>query len=403
MTERLYLTDPYLQTFHARVLELREHNGKPAAVLDRTAFYPEGGGQPGDRGTLGGARVLDTQDHDGAVLHLLDKAIAGEVEAQLDWDRRFDHMQQHHGQHLLSAAFDKAGAPTVSFHLGERTCTIDLDAALGKLDLRKTERETNQSIWRNLPVVARDFSGEERARLSLRKEPVKGDRVVLVEGVDASPCGGTHPARTGEVGCVAILRAQRWGGGAASPSDGSSPRGGASNGKTRVEFVCGNRAVQLLHEASDAVAAAADALKCAPADLAASVARVSAESQARRKSLEALQGELAKVEAAQLRARFGAAPVVARLERGAAFARAVAQAISAEGGTALIASTEDGRGHLCFARPKGAGPAMGALLKESLALLSGKGGGSPDFAQGAGDPARLDEALALAAAKLSTG
>ena len=207
MTERLYLTDPYLQTFHARVLEMREHNGKPAAVLDRTAFYPEGGGQPGDRGTLGGARVLDTQDHDGVVLHLLDQPIAGEVEAQLDWDRRFDHMQQHHGQHLLSAAFDKAGAPTVSFHLGERTCTIDLDAALGKLDLRKTERETNQSIWRNLPVVARDFSGEERARLQLRKEPVKGDRVVLVPGVDASPCGGTHPRRTSEVGAIAVLRA----------------------------------------------------------------------------------------------------------------------------------------------------------------------------------------------------
>ena len=383
MTERLYLTDPYLKSFHARVLEMRDFKGQPAAVLDRTAFYPEGGGQPGDRGTLGGAQVLDTQDQDGVVLHLLDKPISGEVDAQLDWDRRFDHMQQHHGQHLLSAAFDKAAAPTVSFHLGERTCTIDLDVAIGKLDLRGTERETNQSIWRNLPVVARDFSGEERARLPLRKEPVKGDRVVLVEGVDASPCGGTHPLRTGEVGCVVILRAQRWG-----------------EGKARIEFVCGNRAVQLLHEANDGLTAAADALKCAPADLAASVARVSAESQARRKSLEALQGELAKVEAAQLRAKFGAAPVVIRLERGPAFARAVAQAISAEGGTALIASTEDGRGHLCFARPKGAGPAMGALLKEALAVIAGKGGGSPDFAQGAGDPARLDEALAFAAEKL---
>ena len=386
MTERLYLADPYLKTFRARVLEMRDFEGKPAAVLDRTSFYPEGGGQPGDRGTLGSVHVLDTQERAGVILHLLDKPIAGEVDAQLDWDRRFDHMQQHHGQHLLSAAFDKAGAPTVSFHLGERTCTIDLDAPIGKLDLREIERKTNQSIWRNLPVVARDFSGDERARLSLRKEPVKGDRVVLVEGVDASPCGGTHPARTGEVGCVAILRAQRWG-----------------EGKARIEFACGNRAVKLLHEQNEAIFAAADALKCAPADLAPSVARVAAESQARRKSLEALQAELAKVEAAQLRARFGTAPVVVRLERGAAFARAVAQAISAEGGTALIASTEDGRGHLCFARPRGPGPALGALLKEALALLGGKGGGGAEFAQGSGDPARLDEALALAAQKLSAG
>ena len=386
MTERLYLADPYLKSFRARVLEMRDLKGQPAAVLDRTAFYPEGGGQPGDRGTLGGAQVLDTQEQEGVVLHVLDQPIDGEVEARLDWDRRFDHMQQHHGQHLLSAAFDKTGAPTVSFHLGDRTCTIDLDAPLGKLDLRAAERETNQSIWRNLPVVARDFSGEERARLPLRKEPVKGDRVVLVEGVDASPCGGTHPARTGEVGCVAILRAQRWG-----------------EGKARIEFACGNRAVKLVHELNDALGAAAEAIKCAPADLAPSVARIAAESQARRKSLESLQAELAKVEAAQLRAKFGTAPVVARLDRGAAFARAVAQAISAEGGTALIASTEEGRGHLCFARPKGPGPSLGALLKEALALLSGKGGGGAEFAQGSGDPARLDEALALAAQKLSAG
>src|SRR5438067_7263743 len=183
MTERLYLADPYLKTFRARVMEMRSLDGKPAAVLDRSAFYPEGGGQPGDRGTLGGARVLDTQERGGEVLHLVDQPLEGEVQAEIDWTRRFDHMQQHHGQHLLSAAFDKAGAPTVSFHLGERTCTIDLDAPIGKLDLAKAEADTNQSIWRDLPVIARDFTGEEREKLPLRKEPVKGDRVVLVEGV----------------------------------------------------------------------------------------------------------------------------------------------------------------------------------------------------------------------------
>ncbi len=401
MTDRLYLADPYLRSFRARVVEMRELDGKPAAVLDRSAFYPEGGGQPGDRGSLGAARVLDTQERGGVVLHLLDRAVEGEVDAQLDWERRFDHMQQHHGQHLLSAAFDKAGAPTVSFHLGERSCTIDLDASASRLDLRAAEAACNESIWRNLPIVARDFTGDERARLPLRKEPVKGDRVVLVEGVDASPCGGTHPSRTGEVGCVCILRAQRWGGGAGSPRDGRSPQGGASNEKARIEFVCGGRVVKLLREASESVAAAAEALKCAPADLATAAARVAAESQARRKSLEALQSDLAKLEAAQLRAK-AAGTVVARVDRGAAFARAVAQAIAAEGGTALIGALEEGRAHLCFARPKGPGPAMGALLKEALALLGGKGGGGAEFAQGSGDPAKLDEALALAAQKIAT-
>src|SRR5260370_863728 len=212
MSERLYLQDPYLRAFRARLVESRELDGRPAALLERSAFYPEGGGQPGDRGVIGTARVVDTQERGGEVLHVLDQPLPpGEYDAQIDWTRRFDHMQQHHGQHLLSAAFDRQGAPTVSFHLGERTCTIDLDAPLGKLDLARAEALANESIWRNLPVVARDFTGEERARLPLRKEPVKGDRVGPGAGGDASPCGGTHPARTGEEGCVAILKGQRWG------------------------------------------------------------------------------------------------------------------------------------------------------------------------------------------------
>jgi len=383
MTERLYLQDPYLKSFRARVLEVRDLDGRPAAVLDRTAFYPEGGGQPGDRGTIGGAKVVDTQERGGDVLHLLDAPIgAGEVAAEIDWRRRFDHMQQHHGQHLLSAAFDKLGAPTVSFHLGERTCTIDLDAPYGKLDLPRAESMANDSIWRDLPVVARDFVGEERARLPLRKEPVKGDRVVVVEGVDASPCGGTHPARTGEVGCIAILKAQKWG-----------------EGKSRVEFACGARVVRLLHEAGEAISGAAEALKCAPADVATAAARVADESNARRKTADGLLEELAQVEALRLKGQ--ASPIVAKLGRGAAFARAVAQRLAQEGATALLAAVEDGRAHLVFARPKGAqGPPMGGLLKEALAVLGGKGGGGPDFAQGSGAPEKLDDALALAAHRL---
>jgi alanyl-tRNA synthetase len=384
MTERLYLADPYLRRFRARVVEMRELAGKSAAVLDKSAFYPEGGGQPGDRGMLSGVRVLDTQERDGEVLHVVEREVAGEVEGQLDWTRRFDHMQQHHGQHLLSAAFDKVGAPTISFHLGERTCTIDLDAPLARLDLRAAEAAANESVWRDLPVVARDFVGEERARLPLRKEPVKGDRVVLVEGVDASPCGGTHPARTGEVGCIAVLRAQRWG-----------------EGKARIEFACGGRVVKLLRETNEVLGSAAEALKCAPADVAQAAARSSSESLARRKEAEALLGDLAKLEAARLRALGN--PVVAKVDRGAAFARAVAAAIAAGGGTALLGAVDEGRGHLVFARPKGAGPAMGALLKEALAVMGGKGGGSPDFAQGAGSPERVDDALALAAEKARSG
>jgi alanyl-tRNA synthetase len=387
MTERLYLTDAYLTTFTAHVVSSAERDGKPAALLDRSAFYPEGGGQPADRGTLGAARVVDVQESAGDVIHLLDRPLAAgtEVEGRVDWDRRLDHMQQHHGQHLLSAAFERVhGAPTRSFHLGERTCTIDLDFSVSKLDdaaLRKAEAAANESVWRNLPVIARDFSGEERNRLPLRKEPVKGDRVVLVEGVDASPCGGTHPLRTGDVGAIAVLGAQKWGQGAA-----------------RIEFVCGARVVRLVAEQGRWLKEAADALKTAPRDLPEAVRRTFEESSARRKLAAELERELSRLRAEEM-IRTGS-PVVAKVER-ASFARVLSSAIAERGAIALIAAVEDGRAHLCFARPKGSGPAMNEVLKEALAVLSGKGGGSPDFAQGSGDPARLDEALAAAKAKLS--
>ncbi len=389
MTHRLYLDDPYLSRFSARVLAARELDGKPAVVLDRSAFYPEGGGQPADRGHLGGVAVLDVQERGGEVLHALERPLleGAEVEGSVDWARRLDHMQQHHGQHLLSAAFEKVhAAPTVSFHLGERSCTIDLDCSVSKLDgpaLRAAEAAANESVWRDHPVVARDFTGDERAALPLRKEAVKGDRVVLVEGVDASPCGGTHPRRTGEVGAIAVLRAQKWGA-----------------GKARVEFVCGGRVVRLLGELHGQVSAAAEAFKSAPAELADAARRSVADSQARRKAIEALESELAGHLAAQLASTTPTGPVVARLSRGAGMARAVASALVTLGRTALVATVDEGRAHLCFARPKGPDQSMSELLKAALATLSGKGGGSAEFATGSGEPARLDEALAASSAQV---
>jgi len=309
------------------------------------------------------------------------------VEGLVDWQRRFDHMQQHHGQHLLSAAFERVlEAPTTSFHLGERTCTIDLDCSISRLDqgaLRSAEAAANDSVWRDLTVVARDFSPEERARLPLRKEPVKGDRVVVVQGVDASPCGGTHPSRTGEVGAIAVLGAQKWG-----------------SGEARIEFACGGRVVKLLAEQGRWLVGAAEALKCAVREVPEAARRTADEAVARRKTAEALEKELARAQAAELAAK--GSPVVATVER-ASLARALAVAVADRGATALIAASEDGRAHLCFARPRGAtGPGMNEVLKDALQVLGGKGGGSPDFAQGSGDPSRLHEALAAARQRVST-
>ena len=433
MTDRLYLADPYLARFDAYVLAERRLGERTAVVLSRTAFYPEGGGQPADHGTLGTARVVDVQEVEGEILHAVEGAVpAGRVTGVLDWARRFDHMQQHHGQHLLSAAFEAAlGARTVSFHLGEETCTIDLDVSadrLGPATLVEIELTASGLVWRDLAVEARELGPEELARLVLRKEPTKGSRVVVVRDplvqdergvlwgaalgqpgeagserrgdpgtprpagwaglIDASPCGGTHPRRTGEVGGIAVLRAQKWGAGA------------------RVEFACGARVLGLLRRASERLGEVAGALRCAPHEAPGAAARLAAESLGRKKDLDRLALTLARAEAVRLAARAGA--IAEELEApasdAASYLRAVGQALAAEGRLALLGARGDGRALLCFARPKGAGPDLGALLREAVEVLGGKGGGAPDLAQGGGPRAeKLGEALALARGRVAAG
>lgn len=420
MTERLYLSNPYLARFTGRITDVREANGRIAVVLDRTAFYPEGGGQPADHGTIGGVRVTDVQEVEGEVRHFLGGPVRSRVPdtgnvdpgsvarlvpgstvgGEVDWRRRFDHMQQHHGQHLLSASFERLlSARTVSFHLGEESCTIDLDApasGIGPADLRRVEAAANDLVWRDLPIEAREHTPDELARLPLRKDAVKGSRIVVVAAcvpgagqhdpgadpvagpgagqwdpaviLDASPCGGTHPRRTGEVGAVAVLRAQKWGPG------------------TRVEFVCGGRVLRALREGADRVAAASAALRCAPAELPAAVVRAADESTARRKELEVLLAALAAAVADRL-ADGPAGPVASRLEAPLstpAGLRATAQALAARGRVALLGSVDADRAHLCFARPRGPGRDLGAALRLAAAALGGKGGGAPDLAQGSG-------------------
>ena len=401
MTARLYLDDPWLLAFDARVTGVREMAGRPAVVLDRTAFYPEGGGQPADRGLLGGVPVVDVQEVDGEVLHAIDGAAPGAgqpVHGEVDSARRRDHVQQHHGQHLLSAAFEAVrGARTVSFHLGEEICTIDLDlplAALGPDALREAEARANDLVWRDLPVSARDRTPEEIRALPMRKEPAKGARVVVVGEpgavADATPCGGTHPRRTGEVGAVAVLRALRWASG------------------TRVEFVCGGRVVAMLAGAGERLGSAAQALRCAPAEVAVAAARAAEDASARRKDVEKLLLVAAEAEAARLAAREEGPAVKAVLSPpvagAAAWLKAVGQALAARGRVALLGAVEDGRAHLGFTRPRGEGPHLGQALQTAVALLGGKGGGAPDAAQGSG-PAigMLEAALGEAARRISAG
>src|SRR5919205_544560 len=183
MTERLFYDDPYLTTFEARVIARATRDGRPVVALDRTAFYPEGGGQPGDRGSLDGVRVVDTQEDANLVWHLLDGTLEeDDVTGAIGWPRRFDFMQQHHGQHLLSAAFEHLfDARTVSVHMGEEVCTVDLaHTALSPDHLVEAEELANRVIWDNIPVHARFVDPAELETLALRKPPGAFERIRIV-------------------------------------------------------------------------------------------------------------------------------------------------------------------------------------------------------------------------------
>ena len=229
-TRRLYYENAYRAEFEATLLQVTEYEGKPAVLLDATCFYPTSGGQPHDLGTLNGVQIVDVVEAGEDILHLLATPLApGPVRGIIDWNRRFDHMQQHSGQHILSQAFERElQADTVSFHLGNASSTIDV--TLGSLDwdlAARIEELTNRIVFEDRPVTVREYSAAEVGALALRKAPIdKGIiRVVTVQDFDVCACGGTHVRATGEVGCIHIRGWER------------------RRGQVRVEFLCGWRAL----------------------------------------------------------------------------------------------------------------------------------------------------------------
>ncbi len=392
INERLYYADSYLRHFSAHVVARADRAGKPSVALDQSAFYPEGGGQPADTGTLDGIAVVDVQVEDGVVWHMLAQPLAGEVvQGQIDWSRRFDHMQQHHGQHLLSAAFERLyELRTVSFHLGVASATIDLAAsALTAEQIIAAEDLTNQVIWEDRPVLARFVSAEELAQLPLRKAPqVSGPvRVVSVPEFDHSACGGTHPRSTGGVGLAHIRRWER------------------RAGVVRVEFVCGDRAVRELRWKNAALARIAGALSVGAEEVEAAVTRLRDAEERARKRLQNLGDQLIDYEAQDLIAHaelVGSVRVVRRAyaDRGLEEVRALARAISAGGCIALLGLRAE-KTQLIFARAEGLALDCGKLLGETLAPFGGRGGGQPALAQGGlPDAASLEEALDAAVERL---
>lgn len=376
MTQRLYRDDAYLLEFEAAVVARALHQGRPAVVLDRTAFYPEAGGQPWDLGSLGPARVVAVVDAPEGPLHVIEGSVPdGRVMGRVDGARREDHRQQHHGQHLLSRAFvEVARAKTISFHLGAEEVTIDLDRAVDETAVASAEDVANGAVARALPVVVREVSVIEAETLGLKVPADAGGAVRLVgaAGFDIQPCGGTHPRNTAEVGVIRVLGTERYKGG------------------SRVRFACGRRALRLWRAQGATLARLAQALSTPELETPAAVERLLARLREQERALVDARGLLLGHEARALAADAPQAQGrrIVRLRRDgheATLLRELALQIAAAGAVALLGGIEGGRAHLVFAQPSGAGLDVPGLLKLALPHVAGRGGGRGDVAQGGGE------------------
>jgi alanyl-tRNA synthetase len=373
MTQRLYYTEPYRRTFDATVVSVESVDGRSHVTLDQTAFYPTSGGQPFDTGTLGGAAVSDVIDReDGTIAHIVGGPLkAGEVvTGEIDWARRFDHMQQHTGQHVLSAAFDRLfGVRTESFHMGQLSATIDLAREVTAAEVAKAEDDANRVVWEDRPVVVRFATADEAAAMPLRKESGRTGslRLIDVQDYDLSACGGTHVERTGAIGVIAIGGWEKF-------------RSGS-----RVEFLCGTRALQRFRLWRDCLAAMQKHLSVPPIEMAASIERMQDEAKAVQRTIRGFQEKLAAHEAAALLAK-GSPTIVEALDgwdaqglKGIAAAATVAQPSAV-----VVLFTTTTPALVVVARGANAGVDAGAVLKQLTAKFGGKGGGKPDLAQGGG-------------------
>jgi len=372
-TKRIYYDDAFVKEFSGSVKAAIEKEGTWRVILDETAFYPTSGGQPNDLGMLSEARVMDVMDEGDEVVHVLDRPVQGTVTGRIDWGRRFEHMQQHTGQHLLSAVLMKQfGWETVSFHLGEEICTIDVRSAEpGAEALLAAEKAANEVIFEDRLVKALYATREELRSLGVRKEVDREGilRAVEIEGVELQPCGGTHVARTGQIGMIQLRRCtkirQDW----------------------RIEFLCGARVAKAARADYETRKATAERLKCSVEEVLAMLDKALAERDASYKSGRERGEKLAAFEAEKIvndtPPGIDGIRVVTRVFEGvdANYVLMLAPALAAHEKTiALVARKECG--HIFFGQGPGVGEDMNALLKKVLEQVGGKGGGTKDFARG---------------------
>ncbi|HVN06081.1 MAG TPA: DHHA1 domain-containing protein [Bryobacteraceae bacterium] len=384
VTERLYYTDSYLREFRARVTE--RSAGGLRVYLDRTAFYPTSGGQPHDYGTIAGVEIENVIDEGERIAHVAAAPVAaGDVECRVDWERRFDHMQQHSGQHLLSAVFiERLGMPTVSFHLGQESSTIDLEtASLDAAQVLEAERRANEAVFENraLRVTFEDAAETRDLRKASEREGTL--RIVSIDGLDRSACGGTHVTRTGEIGPILLRKLDK------------------IRNTVRVEFLCGGRAVRRARADFDALSRVSRLFSGALDEVPALVAAQLEVARANDKLRHKLETDLAGYQGRELYSATapdsaGMRRALRRLASGnLEELRALAQSFTAQP-RAVFAGALDDPPAVLLAASEDSGLDAGKLLKAALTAAGGRGGGNQRLAQGS-VPAReaLEQVLSL--------
>ncbi len=390
MTERLYYDDSFLYTFDARVLESLDRGGKHAVVLDRTAFYPTSGGQVHDTGILvvrnqeseKEVAVLEVADEeDGRIFHFTPEPLTTGtvVRGTIDAARRRDHMQQHSGQHVLSAAFIRLfDMPTLSFHMGTESCTIDLETqGLSPKQTEQAERLANEIVFENRPVRIRFVPLEEARQLGLRKLSAKRSgelRLIDITDFDLTACGGTHVNSTGQIGTILLRKTEK-----------------VKQG-VRVEFVCGLRAMTAARKDYQTLTEAAALYSAHIHDLPQQVRKSLEESKSAGKAQLKRLEEIAGLYAEKLQGNSARSPqVIIEVfpDRDAVFIKLLAQKLTAKPSMVALLAAGSGQTSLVFAQSAGQKLNMGQLMKEVMTQLGGRGGGTADMAQG-GLPAGAD-------------
>lgn len=381
MSERLYYTDSYLRDFTARVVEASS-DGR-TVYLDRTAFYPSSGGQPFDIGSIARAAVVDVVDEGERIAHVMAGPVAaGPVDCAIDWRRRFDHMQQHTGQHLISAVFEElCGLKTVSFHMGAESSTIDLEGgALSPAAIAETERRANEIVFENRPVVVRFENAAEAQGLRKASEREGTLRIVSIEGLDRSACGGTHVRATGEIGAVLLRKTEK------------------VRQSVRVEFLCGARAVRRARADYEALSKTAQLFSAPLDEVPAVVAAQQEIARTNEKARRKLELDLAAYQGRELYGATAPGPDgIRRVSQRATSGtleelRAVAQNFTAQPKAVFLATLADPPS-VMLAASEDAGIDAGKLLKAALTEAGGRGGGTARMAQGSVPKPELLEAV----------